>query len=53
MNEETVSKIIDDIAKQYKGIPFRKEGKPIRRNETCPCGSGVKFKKCCLLTKRG
>jgi len=21
----------------------------VGRNETCPCGSGMKFKKCCLL----
>jgi hypothetical protein len=25
-----------------------KEGKP-RRNEPCPCGSGLKYKKCCLI----
>ena len=23
----------------------------IGRNEPCPCGSGKKYKKCCLLTK--
>lgn len=23
-------------------------GKEIQRNEPCPCGSGKKFKKCCL-----
>jgi SEC-C motif len=22
-----------------------------RRNEVCPCGSGLKFKKCCLRPK--
>lgn len=26
-----------------------KNGKKIRRNAICPCGSGKKFKKCCLL----
>jgi hypothetical protein len=25
-----------------------REGKP-RRNEPCPCGSGLKYKKCCLI----
>jgi preprotein translocase subunit SecA len=25
----------------------RREGPKTRRNETCPCGSGKKFKKCC------
>ena len=24
------------------------KGKKIGRNEMCPCGSGKKFKKCCL-----
>lgn len=26
-----------------------KNGKKLRRNAICPCGSGKKFKKCCLL----
>ncbi len=25
----------------------------IGRNETCPCGSGLKYKRCCLKQKRG
>ena len=25
----------------------------IRRNDPCPCGSGRKFKKCCLLNRSG
>lgn len=28
-------------------IPPRSEGR-VKRNEACPCGSGVKFGKCCL-----
>ena len=27
--------------------PIRKDKKP-GRNEMCPCGSGLKYKKCCL-----
>ena len=23
-------------------------GAPVRRNDPCPCGSGKKYKKCCL-----
>jgi hypothetical protein len=23
-----------------------------QRNEKCPCGSGIKYKKCCLITER-
>jgi hypothetical protein len=28
--------------------PFVREGRKIGRNEPCPCGSGKKYKKCCL-----
>lgn len=28
--------------------PFRYEEKRVGRNEPCPCGSGKKYKKCCL-----
>jgi hypothetical protein len=27
--------------------------KKIGRNEPCPCGSGKKYKRCCLLEKEG
>lgn len=27
--------------------------KKIGRNDPCPCGSGLKYKKCCLLTRSG
>ena len=26
--------------------------KKVGRNESCPCGSGKKFKKCCMRKKR-
>lgn len=32
------------------GILRRKVQKGIGRNSPCPCGSGVKFKKCCMLS---
>ena len=28
--------------------PFKRKNKKIRRNEKCECGSGLKYKKCCL-----
>jgi uncharacterized protein YecA (UPF0149 family) len=28
--------------------PFRREAPKTGRNDPCPCGSGKKFKKCCL-----
>jgi uncharacterized protein YecA (UPF0149 family) len=32
--------------------PIKVETKP-GRNELCPCGSGLKYKKCCGLNKVG
>jgi preprotein translocase subunit SecA len=31
-----------------KGVTVRREGKKVGRNDPCPCGSGRKYKKCCL-----
>lgn len=28
--------------------PIKRQSKKINRNDPCPCGSGKKFKKCCL-----
>ena len=28
--------------------PYRREHPKVGRNEICPCGSGLKFKRCCL-----
>ncbi|HSB07043.1 MAG TPA: preprotein translocase subunit SecA [Thermodesulfobacteriota bacterium] len=31
-----------------KGVTIRREGKKVGRNDPCPCGSGKKYKRCCL-----
>ena len=31
-----------------KGGTFKRDFKPVGRNDPCPCGSGKKFKKCCI-----
>jgi len=36
----------DPIGKQAK--PIRHRGEKVGRNDPCPCGSGKKFKKCCM-----
>lgn len=49
--------LIDKIYFEKHGIPYEYPGiknadvrkkKKIGRNEPCPCGSGKKFKRCCL-----
>ena len=37
---------------QPKPEPIRREHPKIRRNELCPCGSGLKHKRCCLNKPR-
>ena len=29
-------------------LPMRRDGRKVGRNEPCPCGSGRKYKNCCL-----
>jgi hypothetical protein len=36
------------LEKGGKVIPFQRDSPKIGRNEPCPCGSGKKYKKCCL-----
>ena len=51
-DERYSSKEIDDIVVKIKERRFKKRNekigtKKIGRNEPCPCGSGLKYKKCC------
>ena len=48
-NENHVTKIMDsrlDILKKQGHILIKRT--KIGRNQSCPCGSGLKFKKCCI-----
>jgi len=36
-----------------KGVTIRREGKKVGRNDPCPCGSGKKYKRCCLAKEEG
>lgn len=40
---------IDKIIKKMRKNKEPKESKRIKRNEKCPCQSGKKYKKCCLM----
>lgn len=35
-------------ARSTERLPFRRAGPSVGRNDPCPCGSGKKFKRCCL-----
>jgi hypothetical protein len=38
---------------ERKPAPFLRTEKPVGRNDPCPCGSGKKFKKCCMGRGKG
>ncbi len=33
--------------------PIHKESKEVGRNDPCPCGSGKKYKQCCMKKNEG
>ena len=43
--EQKSNKIVHDTHLKTKGTPIKKE--KIGRNDSCPCGSGKKYKQCC------
>ena len=44
-----IEKTMDKLRKQLKiHNPYRRVKEKVGRNAPCPCGSGLKFKKCCL-----
>jgi len=45
---EEQESIIDNISSVYEAFTPRIAPLKIGRNEKCPCGSGKKYKKCCL-----
>ena len=48
---ESVKKRFTDGLREdgsVKGTTFRKNYTDVGRNDPCPCGSGQKFKKCCM-----
>ncbi len=46
--EDTIALIDQDRAKRGERKPVKVERTP-NRNDPCPCGSGKKYKRCCLL----
>ncbi len=39
---------IDEMFSEYDDVPYQRSTVKIGRNDPCPCGSGKKFKKCCM-----
>ena len=50
-DEEDEDDEADEDDEEYPPLrlaPERRAGKPVSRNAPCPCGSGKKYKRCCL-----
>lgn len=43
----------EKIKELFHSIQIQREGAKTGRNDPCPCGSGKKFKKCCLNKEQG
>jgi len=51
LKEKTIAfklKPIDNLISVLKKEPRKKLYPNTKRNQLCPCGSGKKFKKCCI-----
>ena len=44
------TRLISEVEKTLpkKGITYIREEKKVNRNDLCKCGSGKKYKKCCI-----
>ncbi|MHC4409772.1 MAG: SEC-C metal-binding domain-containing protein [Planctomycetota bacterium] len=44
----TLGLYVRALADAFKGGPIRNPGQKLGRNAPCPCGSGRKYKQCCM-----
>ena len=45
--KQAVQADLDDLVAYFDAMEELPQGNAVERNETCPCGSGLKYKKCC------
>lgn len=50
ISEEQIDEL-PKLARLTKPVPIVNFRGAIRRNAQCPCGSGKKFKRCCMVLK--
>jgi len=43
----------DEITREWRASKQAVSQKTVGRNDPCPCGSGKKYKKCCMLKEEG
>jgi len=47
-NEDDIADVDDDRLFDAHALPYLRPAPKVGRNDPCPCGSGKKYKKCCL-----
>jgi len=52
-DDEEEDGLVEELALADSNIPYMRAGPKIGRNDPCPCGSGKKYKRCCLLKEEG
>lgn len=45
---ETLALYVKGMSIKTKQEPIKRPGSKLNRNDPCPCGSGQKYKKCCM-----
>ncbi|GEM_PF-2841542 len=48
LNQDLTDIEYSELGEASSELPFTRESPKIKRNDPCPCGSGKKYKKCCL-----
>lgn len=51
LSTEQVTKLIVQLPNSFMPTPKQKKKNRIGRNDKCPCGSGLKFKRCCMRNR--
>ena len=47
-DEDEEEVVAEAVSGNPPGLPYRRDVPKVGRNDPCPCGSGKKYKKCCL-----
>jgi hypothetical protein len=45
---ESISDLVREMKLSTKAATIKRPGSKLNRNDPCPCGSGKKYKKCCM-----
>jgi hypothetical protein len=47
-SSENLIELIEEVKLKVENKPIQRPGSKLNRNDPCPCGSKLKYKKCCM-----